>query len=169
MNRGFIFNRFIPREKSNIYCLVVLWLFALIVGMFLAGSLAINEQLLEWNGLLEKPSLIFSFAATLIPVATVWLSLHYHCLIPVFPILFFNGVSRGFCGIFLFRVIGSGTWVIRGLYLTSGIGTSVLIWWLLLHSNSKPTIQRLLLSVALICLLDFWVISPFLSHLSFYF
>lgn len=169
MNTGFIFKRYQLSERGYIYCLSVSWVLGLLVGMFLVAHFATRSTELIWNGLFNKPPMIYSFIVSFVPIIIIWLSRCHRYLWPAIPVLFINGISRGFCGMFLFYNFSSGAWLIRGSYLLSGTFVSVLMWWLLLCRKDLPRLSFLAILVFLITMLDFTIASPFLSYLSIYF
>lgn len=175
MNTRFIFNRFELFSKTRIYFQMILWGLGLCIGILLALSFSKSFDYTLQPALFENPSLLFLIVATALPITAFSVVLGCRFFSLGYLLILLESVCRGFSGMYVFTVLGSGAWLIRLLLLFSSSSASVLIWWLLLrHSEYKrpsfsADVRLAAILVLVICFFDYFVIAPYLIGLSMYF
>ena len=147
---GFVSSALILMDTSHIFC----------VDMF--------------PSVLIKPSMFHLTIVNLLPVImTVFFLFIFPAL--CYPLLFLYSFFRGYCGLFTCFLFGDSAWLIRKFLLFSSGLTSLYIWLLIFwYQKGRVTgVRRIcclsILAVFLITVIDFFVISPFLSDLIIYF
>lgn len=171
MNIKLIFNRFRYCDHGSFAILASCWISGLVTGIVL--SLLFQDAgmpvLLASFAAEQKPYCVF--LVNILPVTIVSISINNR-LIPIcYPLFFFNAVCHGFCGMLPLFMFGSSAWLIRSLFLFSGIGVEAIMWWLLMrHITCKQTYfsKDVILSFLMVCgisLIDLYMISPQLSSL----
>ncbi len=175
MNTCSIFNRFGRPGNIRIYLLMLLWGVGLFTGVLLALSSADACAVMLKSALLNQPSLLCLVPTVAFPVAIVVLSVYSGRFFLCYPLILLEAFCRGFCGMLVYCVFGSGAWLLRFLFLFSAGCGSVLMWWLLFRHCIYKWLDlakdvRLAVVLALVFILvDILVISPFLIGLSMYF
>ena len=174
MNFEAVMRRFRMLLRSDFFLFSAAWTFGIIIGICLADAYAFSAGRVGSLLIGIKPLPIATLLITTVPVLIIAASLWRACPAVSFSAIVFNAVCRGFCGYEVFLSFGRAAWLVRGLLLFSGIGTSVLIWWLLFRSKGtdrhrfKKDIVICVLSAIIISAVDIMVISPFLRELAVY-
>lgn len=169
MHSKWVFKHFSPQTGKRIFSLVLIWGIGLLLGALLCNLVPYDCTDVLYSAVYTKPSPLILLLVCVLPVilsATVAYS-------PLFPIafifVFLSAVSHGFCGMAVNAVFGSSAWIVRLLLLFSSGCTSVLMWWLLLQSNTgrnvKKHIRFALVMSCLVYIFDLFLVSPFVGDL----
>ena len=172
MHTGFIFSRFLDVEKRRCCAISLFWLVGLLLGICLAATNSERYAPVTFAALTQESSFariafINCFTLTLIAFLRF-----YHRYLMILPIIFLLSLSRGFTGMAIYVLLGSGAWVVRMLFLFSSICVSVILWWLLLSRRDSEQcslirlLRRMLIAVLIISIVDYFVISPFLASIT---
>lgn len=169
MHSKWVFKHFRPKTSMRNFRLILIWGIGLILGVLLCDTAPYNCTEMLYETISVKPSLLSLFLICVLPVS---LSAIAVCL-PFFPIayllLFLCSVTHGFCGTVVNLTFGSSAWIIRPLILFSSGCTTVLVFWILFQSHTGRCIKKnicLALTLSfLVCILDLFLVSPFLGDL----
>ncbi len=175
MVKNFVLRRYDRSKLIQICTLFFLWSAGLVAGVCLtavfpaADDLSLDAVIAvapSWHGLL----IVAGAPVVLCAVGTQS---------GVYPILCFavliESVCRGFCGFWVYRLCGSGAWLLRMLFQCSSVVGAVLMWWIIFrhYIYGKSTFHKDLRIAAIVLFLlitvDLLLVSPFLICLSMYF
>ena len=173
MNTCLIFNRFSGVKRPAFLTYFLLWIFGLFAGVLLAASCFEGCSVIMKSALFKKPSCLF-LVFHVISANVFLLELQHGFFTFSYLHLFLEALFRGFSGILVFWVCGTGAWLIRLFFLFSGVCRSVIIWWFIFryitYRNTKPLSFFCFVSVSLLLIgiLDILVISPYFIRLLSY-
>jgi hypothetical protein len=148
------------------------WIVGLTLGVVFAATQITIYNPIIYRALLLDTSFIYSALVNSFALITVVFFCYNRQYLPTILFLFLLGFSRGFSGIALYVLIGSGAWMMRILFLFSGICISVIAWWLILRSNHLNRSELLktlcfsLIAALIVSIVDHTVISPFLKDIT---
>lgn len=169
MNTRFIFNRFVSCQKAVRPLLIAFWCIGLLCGILLSVSL--HEEFTNAFSLVlqKRPIALYRMLSIIVPVVFLVAVHNQRCVLLCCAYIFFEAVCRGFSGMAVFCVFGSGAWLLRFLLLFSAIFRATVVWLLVfLDALSKKIIYYTVSIGLIVSLIDFLFISPQLIHLSTY-
>ena len=175
MNTYFIFNRFNSRNHIMVTTAAALWFLGLIVGIVLTTTCPADSICNLRFAVFQQPSFVCLLLATSLPIIILYLLLNRRLMGFCYPLFLTEAICRGFCGMLLFLAFGSCSWLIRFLFMFSHSLGSVLIWSFFLQNiyyksvRLFPVFHLLLIANFGICLIDYFIISRYLSSLLLYF
>lgn len=159
------------RRKRPLYVLLILalWLSGLVLGVFLSlmypdDSADLLTAIREVEGAASAAILPHCFIFAVAAFA-IGFNIPFLCYLLVVVL----GICRGFSGLLVFRILGSGAWLVRFFLMFSVGASSVLMFWLMIRhcGDRRKTVSAdiclafVILLVVVLC--DVLFISPFLS------
>ncbi len=167
MHIDLINSRFMRTINLKFFTVLLLWLFGLFSGIMSSLSFPVNYF---FKPLSVSPliALIVAFMVHTMPVIAAIASVHFNKALACYALCFVKAYCCGYTGMLLFFQWGSGAWLLRFPFMFSGYCSSVITLWVLLKtfgakmpSDAKKT-YVLVASVFCCCLMDTFIISPFL-------
>ena len=171
MNMRFIFNRFIL-NRMGLPLWLLLWCIAVIVGILTATQSETVAVPLLLSVVSSRASFVSLLMISEIPVLITYLAFNRSQTLLLCFLILLTGISKGFVGMLIYLVYGSGAWLLRFLLLFTSSCSELLIWWLLMkhHKQMKQcSCQNCTFVAILMCFVsafDAFVILPFISGLS---
>ena len=169
MHNGFIFSRFLSRDKRRYAGLFVLWIVGLLLGIWLCVKNSADYNSIIYTALIQKSPLIYRVLLYSLALLIIALLCHRRRFTLMIPIPLLLSVSKGFAGMSLYMAMGTGAWVLRILFLFANGCISILIWWLILLScnnrqfDLKKSAILLLIIAIIVSIVDYSIISPFMA------
>ena len=151
--------------------LAICWL----LGLFLGAAYGLRAadgyihlvRMAAWN----RNSIVGIIIVSYIPLLLSGIAVHFKRPRFLLPICFFKAFLFTSCGSALFIAFGSAAWLVRLLLQFSDFGTMPFFYWFCMRSiqgrndNSRADFWICSIAAAIIGLIDFCVISPFLVTL----
>ncbi len=154
----------------HIWFLAALWIFGLLFGIYYASKDNDTTQLLT-SALQSQQSFFKLLFVLLLPIAASLLAISFSLRGAIYLLAAGKAFACGYCLFCVAATFGSGSWLVRLLFLFSDTCLSVLLLWLWCrHLGSK---RKTLAKDTLVCtviaisagLIDFLLFSPFLRVL----
>ena len=160
-----------PCIRRNIFCILLLisvWIIGLFVGIHLYDPMYYS---LMCSVLLQPVTIVGLLMILFLPLISAYLSFLLHEPIISLIVCFFKAVAFGFTGCFISHKFGSGSWLMRLLFLFSDHCCVIMLFilWFCVFSSFGGRREKFdsvfFLPAVPIALLDYFVISPFLRGL----
>ena len=173
MHSKWVFKHFSYCARSRILHLFALWLTGLLIGILLCSSGSLDHGAVLRSVVVGRPSPIGLLLVCVLPVALTVIALRSPLIAVLYPAVFLNAVSHSFCGSVIYIAQGSAAWLLRPMLLFPSCCATVLMWWLILQSESKycnhKNTRFAFIASGIVYIVDLFVISPFIGDLSKYF
>ena len=159
---------------SQCYVLLMFWILGLCFGIWLAKSAPSIENFSLYGIVGLSPTLMGFIIICYIPVILNCIGLSTGFVLLSFIVVTLESVCRGFCGFFIYRLCGSGAWLLRLMLMFSSSVCLVIIWWNLFSylAYGKTFRRRVSCTIAIIVLVcvmvDYYFVSPFLHRVLMY-
>lgn len=173
MHSKWVFKHFSCYARSRILLLFALWVTGLLVGILLCSFGSLDHGAVLRSVVVGRPSPIGLLLVCVLPVALTVIALQSPLIVVLYPAVFLNAVSHSFCGSAIYIAQGSAAWLLRPMLLFPSCCAAVLMWWLILQSESKyPNRKNTRLAFiisGIVYIVDLFVVSPLIGDLSKYF
>lgn len=173
MHSKWVFKHFRPRSGRQVGFLAALWMVGLFAGIALCSLGSFDSAALLRSAVSVAPTPLGLFLTCVLPIALIAIAFTSSLFGLAYITVFLCAASHGFCGIMIYFAQGSAAWLLRPMVLFSAGFTSVIMWWLILQSESKSRLHNnVRLAGVLSCfvyIIDLFVISPLVGDLLKYF
>lgn len=155
----------------KIYLCIFLWIIGLMLGVFFGLFSNSLIDISSYDLTSGQTSFFSRFAVVFFPFSVCAYALVTPRFYLIYPLFFIIGVCRGFSGMFLVNILGSGAWVVRlAMFFSASLVTAVLWWLLLKYRTNRNTFsfRDLYIAIAIIFIIsvfDFSVISPLIADI----
>lgn len=154
-----------------IILLSLLWSFGMLLGRYLASTVAERSSTLVLLACIKRNSPIGLLAVIIVPFFISAVICKYFNALWIYPVAFIKAIGFGFCGYAVCLSFGDAGWLIRQLLMfTDCVSVLLLLWfWVRCITKNKRTVKLDLvvsfpILVAVSCF-DYMVISSYLASL----
>ena len=160
-------------KKSPVFCLSFPWVTGLLLGMHFAYTASISISSLMHTVAYCRVSIVGLLFVLFFPLVISAMAISVPFFL--FPLAFIKALSYGFSFYSVMYAFGSAGWLFTMLLLFSDSCMSVLLNWLWCRHlfGKKHTLWRDMLNCALVAVLiglvDYFLVSPYLADLLYYF
>lgn len=173
MHTKWVFKHFRSRSRKGFFPITMLWTVSLLVGFLLCICSSFEPISVLRSVLSAERGLLGSLFTCLVPIAVVAIALLSQLFPLSYLVVFLCGVSYGYCGCLIYLAAGVASWLLQSLLLFSAGCSSVLMWWLMLHSKTADLLHKnICIAGVLACvlfLIDLFIVSPIVDELAKYF
>lgn len=173
MHSKWVFKHFRARTGRRLSSLVILWALSLVAGILICALSAHDLDAVFRFAFTASPALPGKVLVCILPVAVTAVALLSPIYVLIYPVVFFSGISRGFCGCMIYMAQGNAAWLLRPILLFYAGCWSVLMWWLILQDHTGRPIHKHIRLASILscitCIVDLFVVSPLIGDLSKYF
>lgn len=117
-------------SRRFLFLIVLFWYIGIILGIHFVCETRLIVDPFSLVSTANPVPFFATFLSILIPVFFIVIALHFHLMFICILFFFVKGVSFGFSGFLIYLLFGDCGWLLRFLFLYTGLNSSTLLFFL---------------------------------------